>query len=83
MSEKGEGMSERIQTLLDGGSFILRATKERLRLACCDCGLVHDFDVTRQGTNFTFTAMKNRRCTAQRRRQIHERTVKRKSGVKE
>jgi len=65
----------RVKILQDGESFVLYATKERLRLACCDCGLVHDFMVTRRGTAFTFTATRNKRCTGQRRRQIRQRNM--------
>jgi hypothetical protein len=42
---------------------------ELYRIACCDCGLVHDFVfVSEDGKNIGIAARRNNRSTAQRRR---------------
>jgi hypothetical protein len=39
------------------------------RIACCDCGLVHDFVfISEDGKNIGVAAKRNNRATAQRRR---------------
>lgn len=38
------------------------------RLACCDCGLVHDVVVVREGKSLGIAAKRNARATAARRR---------------
>lgn len=38
------------------------------RLACCDCGLVHDFVLVPEGDLIGIAAKRNNRATAQRRR---------------
>lgn len=41
------------------------------RIACCDCGLVHDMVVVRgQGKEFGIAAKRNNRATSQRRKRL-------------
>lgn len=41
------------------------------RIACCDCGLVHDFVfVSQDGNPIGIAAKRNNRATAQRRKNI-------------
>ncbi len=41
------------------------------RLACCDCGLVHDVVIVRgRGKELGIAARRNNRATAQRRRKV-------------
>ena len=41
---------------------------EKVRLACCDCGLVHDFMIERRGLNLTIAFTRNRKSTNRRRK---------------
>jgi hypothetical protein len=41
------------------------------KIACCDCGLVHDFVfVSQDGKDIGIAARRNRRATGQRRRKL-------------
>lgn len=52
----------------DGEGFTV-PSGEVYRIACCDCGLVHDFVfVSEDGTPVGIAAKRNERATAQRRR---------------
>lgn len=52
----------------DGEGFIV-PSGEIYRIACCDCGLVHDFVfVSEDGQPIGVAAQRNSRATAQRRR---------------
>lgn len=52
----------------DGEGFEV-PSGEVYRLACCDCGLVHDIVlVSEDGKSIGFAARRNNRATAQRRR---------------
>ncbi len=47
---------------------------EVYRIACCDCGLVHDFVfVSQDGLPVGIAARRNGRATGQRRRSMRER----------
>lgn len=50
----------------DGEGFTIKRG-ELFRLACCDCGLVHDMVLTGRG-HIGVAAKRNNRATAQRRR---------------
>lgn len=61
------------EQLIDGiGSTV--KNKEKFRLACCDCGLVHDVAIVapkaRKGVELGFAVARNKRATSQRRRQM-------------
>ena len=61
------------EQLIDGiGSTV--KNKEKFKLACCDCGLVHDVAIVapkvRKGVELGFAVARNKRATAQRRRQM-------------
>jgi hypothetical protein len=44
------------------------------RIACCDCGLVHDFVfVSEDGKDIGIAARRNNRATGQRRRNLKRR----------
>ena len=46
---------------------------EIYRIACCDCGLVHDFVfVSSNGKPIGIAAKRNNRATAQRRRKLQQ-----------
>lgn len=52
----------------DGVPFTIRSG-EMHRIACCDCGLVHDVLITLQDSKtLRVCAKRNNRATAQRRR---------------
>jgi hypothetical protein len=52
----------------DGEGFTVPSGK-RYPIACCDCGLVHDFVfVSHDGKPIGIAAKRNNRATAQRRR---------------
>lgn len=57
------------EQLYDGEGIAL-APNVRHRLACCDCGLVHDFviAVPRRKAPVGFAVRRNKRATAQRRK---------------
>lgn len=44
--------------------------KDNYRIACCDCGLVHDMQFRVVKGNVQFSATRNNRSTAARRRGI-------------
>jgi hypothetical protein len=56
----------------DGEGFTVK-NRVPFRLACCDCGLVHDFALAvegvRKGAEVGLAAKRNNRATAARRRQ--------------
>lgn len=53
----------------DGDSQIINAENETLKLACCDCGLVHYIGITVVGNSLVkLQFVKDRRATAQLRR---------------
>lgn len=57
----------RYKFIVDGVGFSMKS-KERFRLACCDCGLVHDM-VLVSGRGVVGVAMKrNKRATTMRRK---------------
>lgn len=53
----------------DGEGFEM-PTKQVVRMACCDCGLVHDFVFVNGRGVVGIAAKRNNRATAQRRRHI-------------
>ena len=49
---------------------------ELYRIACCDCGLVHDFIfISEDGKDIGIAARRNKRSTAQRRRHMKKRRL--------
>jgi len=57
---------------VDGEGFAVPAGKV-YRIACCDCGLVHDFVfISEDGRPIGIAAKRNTRATAQRRRIVRE-----------
>lgn len=60
----------------DGEGFAVPNGK-KYRIACCDCGLVHDFVFIAESGDFIgVAAERNNRATAQRRRNKHLPEVK-------
>lgn len=60
---------------LDGEGFTINSG-ELTRIACCDCGLVHDMVlVSEDGKPIGVAAKRNNRATAQRRRQVNVREI--------
>lgn len=58
----------RYKQRIDGEGFLVPCA-EVYRIACCDCGLVHDFVfVSEDGRPIGVAAKRNNRATAQRRR---------------
>ena len=59
----------RRKELVDGEERELQGT---MRIACCDCGLVHDYEFYRHADNpdgpIYFTVHRNNKATAQTRR---------------
>lgn len=53
----------------DGEGFTVPSGK-KYRIACCDCGLVHDFVFIAGKGVVGIAAQRNNRATAQRRRSI-------------
>lgn len=53
----------------DGEGWAQKAG-EVFRIACCDCGLVHDLVVTNGRGQVGIAARRNNRATAQRRRRM-------------
>jgi hypothetical protein len=54
----------------DGEGFVV-PSETIYKIACCDCGLVHDFVfVSEDGKPIGIAAKRNNRATAQRRRHI-------------
>ena len=57
----------------DGEGFGVQS-EETIRIACCDCGLVHDFTfVSTDGEPIGIAAARNNRATGQRRRYLKHR----------
>lgn len=60
--------------LANGWSAWIRPIRRGYRMACCDCGLVHeiDFAIIRYGSGrkVIFRARRNQRATAGRRRKV-------------
>lgn len=53
----------------DGWTDWIKAVSRRHRIACCDCGLVHDLEFrARKSGAIEFRAARNHRATAARRR---------------
>jgi len=53
----------------DGGAFILVAGYIH-KVACCACGLTHDYVARIDGPNIIITVTRDNRATAQRRRHL-------------
>ncbi len=51
------------------------------KMACCDCGLVHQIDFRIHEKRIQFRAFRNNRATAAKRRKAPAMQVKRKRGV--
>jgi hypothetical protein len=51
-------------------------TARHTRIACCDCGLVHDFVFRVRNGRIEFRASRNARATAGKRRTTNLRVVK-------
>lgn len=60
-------MKARYKQREDGEGWSVRSS-EQFRIACCDCGLVHDVLVVAKGKEIGIAARRNNRATAQRRR---------------
>jgi hypothetical protein len=56
--------------LKDGEGLDLRSG-ELWKLACCDCGLVHDVVIVAKGKAIGFALRRNKRATAQKRRHMN------------
>lgn len=70
------GRMKEYKQIIDGVGFALRSS-EIWRLACCDCGLVHDVVLIKRRGSWVGVAMKrNKRATTHRRRWL-----KKKNGV--
>lgn len=54
------------------GEYWSITREEIFRIACCDCGLVHDIIVVEEDGELTMAARKNNRATGQRRRRHNE-----------
>lgn len=48
----------------------MRVENRRHRIACCDCGLIHDFEFRVRKRKVEFRVYRNNRATAQRRRYL-------------
>lgn len=59
------------KVLADGEGWTVN-NKERFKLACCDCGLIHEVAIVapklRKGAVLGFAVRRHKRATAQRRR---------------
>jgi hypothetical protein len=51
----------------DGEAIRVKYKEEGHRIACCDCGLTHDFTFQIKGDYLLIKATRNNRATAQRR----------------
>ena len=59
----------RYNKLEDDMGYLVDTTEETLKLACCDCGLVHYVGITiKDGRNIMIGFKRDRRATAQLRR---------------
>ena len=61
----------------DGEGFVV-PLRELYRLACCDCGLVHDvvWAYDRKTNELAMAVQRNNRATAQRRRKLKKASEK-------
>lgn len=59
---------KRYPQLHDGEEFSFNWKTERLKLACCDCCLVHNIDFAVKKDIITFKVFRNKRSTGQLRR---------------
>ena len=50
----------------------ITAKNKKHRIACCDCGLVHDLEFRIIEGEFEFRAFRNNRATGQRRRYVQK-----------
>jgi len=66
MASRKKGKASHYKMLRSGDWVAFKPTL--LSLTCCDCGLVHLFEVKFQGGEFGFTIRPDRRATAQIRR---------------
>jgi hypothetical protein len=65
-----EGILASYKQRFDGEDFYI-PSGEIYRIACCDCGLIHDFIfVSEDGKPINVAARRNNRSTAQRRRNM-------------
>jgi hypothetical protein len=62
----------------DGEGFTV-PSKQVYRIACCDCGLVHDFVFVAGRGVVGIAAKRNSRATAQRRKNLRRSTSTRKA----
>lgn len=61
--------TQEIEREADGGwTRWIPIEGDRYRIACCDCGLVHDLEFDRSDDALAFRAKQNMRSTAQWRR---------------
>jgi hypothetical protein len=68
-------MSKYVQRF-DGDGFEV-PSGEVYKIACCDCGLIHDFVfVSQDGKPVGIAARRNTRATAQRRRKLEYSIIK-------
>lgn len=51
----------------DGQTYSIDLTKEYLRYACCDCGMVHSIEFAIKGDTLFFKFTQDSRATAQLR----------------
>jgi len=55
---------------IDGEPILVPWREQIHRIACCDCGLVHDFEFEVKGKYVVIRATRNNKATAQRRRAL-------------
>lgn len=67
-------MSRRYPVLQDGEGIAVQPG-EILKLACCDCGLVHDVAFAYEDGEIGIALRRNNRATGQRRRWMRKRAV--------
>lgn len=60
-------MTMRYKTRIDNEGWSQKSGVP-FRIACCDCGLVHDIVIVARGKTLGVAAKRNARATAQRRR---------------
>lgn len=70
-------MRMRYKQMQDEEGFVVKS-KQLMRWACCDCGLIHDivFVAGRKGSDIGVAARRNKRATGQRRRKNQNKTKK-------
>ena len=59
--------------VLQDGEGMAVKLGEIIKLACCDCGLVHDVAFAYEDGEIGFALRRNKRATGQRRRWINKR----------